>query len=336
MATIKEVAARAGVSTATVSYVLNGTGTVTEATRQRVLLAVADLNYQPNHAARSLRSRSRTIGLVLSALAARLSDPTLAEVLAGLSDAAAAQGYYLLLATAGDDQPEALLSEQLVRSGRVDGLVLLDLRGDDERVVYLVARGVPLVCAGLPAGAAHCPYVAIDGRSGALRAMQHLLGLGHQQVGLIALPSDMAGSEPIYEGYAAALELAGIASDPALIVEAGTGENDGLAAMQELLGLPEPPSAVLAASDTLAFGAMHALRDAGLSIGRAVSLIGFDDVPMAAHTDPPLTTLRAPRQALGAQLARLLIAIVEDKGVVPANVMLDMQLIIRRSTGRRE
>jgi DNA-binding LacI/PurR family transcriptional regulator len=256
------------------------------------------------------------------------------EVLAGLSEAAAARGYYLLLATAGDEESEAGLAEQLVRTGRVDGVVLLDLRNDDERVAYLQGREVPFVCAGYQPATASCSSVAVNGRAGAQRAVQHLVGLGHQRVGLIALPSDLAGSEPIYEGYALALVEAGLENDPALVVEAGTAENDGFAAMQELLALPEPPSAVLAASDALAFGALHALRDAGVQAGRDCSLMGFDDVPMAAHSDPPLTTMRAPRQALGAELARLLIETVEAKGQVRSQVMLEMQLVIRRSTGR--
>jgi DNA-binding LacI/PurR family transcriptional regulator len=333
-ATIKEVAERAQVSTATVSYVLNGTGTVTEATRLRVLAAVAELQYQPNHAARSLRSRSRTLGLVLSALAVRLSDPTLVEVLAGFSEAAARQGYYLLLATAGDKEAEAQLSEQLVRTGRVDGVVLLDLENDDERVAYLQERGILFVCAGPIPATASCSSVAINGRVGAERAVQHLLGLGHRRIGLIALPSYLAGSEPMYEGYVAALAEAGVADDPALVVEAGTAENDGLAAMQELLSLPEPPTGVLAASDALAFGALHALRDANVQVGRGCSLIGFDDVPMAEHSDPPLTTMRAPRQLLGSELARLLIEMIETKGRRRSQVVLEMQLVVRRSTGK--
>ncbi|NTU85176.1 MAG: LacI family transcriptional regulator, partial [Chloroflexales bacterium] len=150
MATMKDVAERARVSTATVSYVLNGTGTVTAETRQRVLSAVAELNYRPNHAARSLRTRARTLGLVLPPGPAGLDDPALAELVAGITEAAATHGYYLLLAPCGA-QPEHELGEALAHTGRVDGLVLLDLRADDERAAYLCAAGVPCVGAGSPA-----------------------------------------------------------------------------------------------------------------------------------------------------------------------------------------
>lgn len=331
MATIKDVAQRALVSTATVSYVLNGTGTVTPETRRRVLEAVAALGYQPNHAARSLRTRSRTLGLVLGAGSPGLADPALAELVAGLSEGAAAHGYYLLLASAAGEQPEDDLAGQLVRTGRVDGVVLLDLRVEDERAAALAAAGVPCVGAGSPASSHPCPTVGLDLGRAAADAVRHLLALGHRRLGLIALPSDLADSEPFYDGFVAGLAAAGAAADPELVVEAGTGEDDGIAAMQELLAAPEPPSAVVAASDALAFGAMHALRDAGLEAGKDVSLVGCGDLPLAAHSHPPLTTLRAPRRALGVALARRLAALVEGRPPAGAEA-LALQLIIRRTT----
>ncbi|NNJ13150.1 LacI family transcriptional regulator [Chloroflexales bacterium ZM16-3] len=331
MATIKDVAERASVSTATVSYVLNGTGTVTDATRQRVLAAAAALSYQPNHAARSLRSRSRTLGLVLPPRAARLSDPAMADLVDGLAEAAAARGYFLLLANASDEQPEELLGEQLLRSGRVDGLVLLDLRADDARVRHLLTLGAPIICAGPPQSSQGCPCVGLDSYGGARAATSHLLSLGHRLVAQITPPSDLAESELFFQGYADALAEAGVELDPSYTVESGATQDDGMAAMQELLALPEPPTAVFAASDTLAFGAMHALRDAGIEVGRAISLVGCGDAPLAAHTHPPLTTLRAPRHALGLALAARLISQVERQPSSP-DAALGMQLIVRRST----
>ncbi len=332
MATIKEVAERAQVSTATVSYVLNNTGVVTAATRQRVLAAVAELNYQPHHAARSLRGRSRTLGLVLPALAARLTDLLLAELLAGISEAAAARGYYLLLVTAGTDQPEHMLAEQLVRTGRVDGVVLLDIQTEDERLLYLSQQRIPFVCAGLPPTGIDCPYVTADAHGGAFLAIQHLLRLNHRRIGLIMLPSHLVASEAAYQGYAAALAAGGLPVDPTLAVEAGPTQADGVTAMQELLSLPEPPTAILAGSDELAFGALYALHAAGYEVGRDMSLIGFDDAPLAAHTRPPLTTLRYARHTMGLHLAHTLIDTVEQRQPEQSALTLPMHLIIRKST----
>jgi LacI family transcriptional regulator/LacI family repressor for deo operon, udp, cdd, tsx, nupC, and nupG len=330
--TIKQVAKLAEVSTATVSYVLNGTGTVTEATRQRVLDAAARLNYEPSYAARSMRGRSHTLGLPLSAAPGRLADPALAELLAGLSDALALRGYYLLLAPVGDGD-EVELCHSLARTGRVDGILLLDMLVDDQRALALCQAQIPHVCAGpAPAGCAS-PFVAIDGRAATLAAVRHLLSLGHRRIGLIQLPSELAESEPRYLGYADALGEAGVEVDPALIVEAGRIEEDGYQAMGELLGRPEQPSAVLACGDELAFGAMHALNDAGLVVGHDVSIVGFDDLPLAAHTNPPLTTLRPPRRTIGEQLAALLIDTIERRPRAAQSATLSARLIVRRSSG---
>jgi LacI family transcriptional regulator len=331
MPTIKDVAERAGVSTATVSYVLNGTGSVAETTRRRVLAAVDALQYQPNHAARSLRTRSRTLGLVLPADGQRLADAPTAELVAGLTASAAATGYYLLLAGAAAGQSEADFGSQLARSGRVDGLVLLDLRLDDERVDRLVRQGVVLVCAGSLRAERPCSMVGLDFYQGARAATTHLTSLGHRRIGLIQLPSDLADSEAFAHGYADALAEAGLVEEPMLALEAGTARDDGIAAMQELLALPEPPTAVLAASDALAFGAMHALRDAGLEVGRDVALVGCGDVPLAAHVYPPLTTLRAPYRQLGEELARRLVQQIEQLAP-PHKVLFGLQLIIRRTS----
>jgi LacI family transcriptional regulator/LacI family repressor for deo operon, udp, cdd, tsx, nupC, and nupG len=330
-ATIKQVAERAGVSTATVSYVLNGTGVVTEATRQRVLSAVAELHYQPSYAARSMRSRSRTLGLALPAPAGRLADPAMAEVLAGLSDAAAARGYSLLLAAGEAGEDPAAMCLRLIQTGRVDGMVLLELEVDDARARALQEAGLPHVCAGPPPG--ESPFVAVDVHDAAAQAVQHLLGLGHRRIALIQLPSDMAESEPRYAGYVQALEEAGVKPDPQLVVEAGRHEEAGFLAMQELLAAPEPPSAVVAASDELAFGAMHALYDAGLAIGRDVSMVGFDDVPLAAHARPALTAMRQPRQRLGACLARLLIDMITGRSRRRESITLGARLVVRQSSG---
>lgn len=335
-ATIKQVAKQAGVSAATVSYVLNGTGTVTEATRQRVLDAVQALDYQPSFAAQSLRGRSHTLGLALPNMPGRLADPVLAEVLAGLADAATARGYQLLLAAPDAERSGAELCVSLARTGRVDGLVLLDMLVNDERAAALCELGFPHVCAGPAPESCTSPAVEVDGAQAAAQAIRHLLSLGHRRIGLIQLPSDLAESEPRYLGYVQALQLVGVEADPELVVEGGRREEDGYQAMQELLSLPEPPTAVLACSDELALGAMHALYDTGHEVGRDVSLVTFDDTPIAAHTHPPLTALRQPRAKVGAQLAELLIAAIEQRDSAPQRIVLNARLVVRKSSGVME
>ncbi len=332
-ATIKQVAQRAGVSVATVSYVLNGTGVVTDETRQRVLDAVAELNYQPQYAARSMRGRSHTLGVTLPSHPGRLAEPALAELMSGLADAAASRGYFLLLATADADQDETELCLNLARTRRVDGLVLLDMQVNDARAQALAAAGIPHVCAGPPPTGNDSSAVVIDMRTAAIEAVQHLLSLGHRRIGLIQLPSELAVSEPVVDGYRRALADAGLSFEPALVVESGRTEEDGYQAMTELLAAFKPPTAVLAGSDELAFGAMHALTDAHLVVGRDVALVGFDDLPLAAHVNPPLTTVRQPRRAQGQQLAILLDDAILKRNAGARTVTLSAHLIIRRSSG---
>lgn len=333
VATIKQVAKQAGVSAATVSYVLNGTGTVTEATRQRVLAAVHALDYQPSFAARSLRGRSHTLGLALPAMPGRLADPALAEVLASLADSATERGYQLLLAAPDGERSGTELCRSLARTGRVDGLVLLDMQVGDERAAALCELDFPHVCAGPAPDGCSSSSVVVDGADAAAQAVRHLLGLRHNRIGMIQLPSDLAETEPRYLGYVETLQAAGVEADPQLVVEAGRREEDGYQAMQELLGLPDPPTAVLACSDELALGAMHALYDASHDVGGDVSLVAFDDTPIAAHTHPPLTALRQPRAKVGMQLAHLLIEAIEQRESPPQHVVLNARLIVRKSTG---
>ncbi len=186
MATIKDVARRAQVSTATVSYVLNGTGVVSEPTRARVLAAVAELGYQPNHSARALRTRSHTIGIVAPGIAGRLADPATAELLAGLSEAATTAGYCLLIASPTAAESEDELALRLARSGRVDGLVVFDLRRDDERPARLAAAGVPTIAIGarLPVSPARLPVLI------SVPALNRPSTTWHGSV-IVALPSSL-------------------------------------------------------------------------------------------------------------------------------------------------
>ncbi len=328
MATIKQVAAAAGVQPATVSYVLNGTGSVSAATRDRVLAAAAELKYSPSFSARSLKQqRSRTLGLML--LPANAGD-RLTMVLGGLAQGAALKGYDLLLTASGQD--ELATYAQLHRSRRVDGIVLLDARQDDERIPFVRELGIPYVCAGRPGG--DSAFVAIEGEAGTIEALAHLIVLGHERIGLITPPLELALAAEQDIGYRAALAEAGLPFDEQLVVEGGETEGEGYAAANDLLSLPEPPSAILAGSAALAFGALHAAHDAGLQVGKDLALIVFDDPPFAAHVAPPLTAVRLPLANVGRELANVLVAAIDGRKQ-PHSVLLQAQLIVRQSCGRK-
>ncbi len=327
MATIKQVAEAAGVRPATVSYVMNGTGSVSAATRERVLAAAARLNYAPSHLARSLqRKGSRTLGLVLPA---ERTDERLVTILQGIADGAAAAGYDLLLASRGGHDEGATYRE-LHRSRRVEGVVILDVQHDDERVAAVRELQIPYVCAGRPGDDSPC--VAVDAEAGTIEALGHLIVLGHERIGLLTPPLELALAVEQDAGYRAALDEAGLAFDEHLIVEGGTTESEGYLAAHDLLALPDRPSAILTGSAALAFGTMHAAHDAGLVVGLDLALIAFDDPPAAAHLAPPLTAVRQPTREAGRELARLLVGVIENREQ-PRAVLLQPQLIVRRSCG---
>ncbi len=313
------------------SYVINGTGSVAEITRERVLAAIAELRYQPRHAARSLRGASRTMGIPLGVAPGQLADPVVAEVIAGFAAAAAQRGYDVLLIPIGSGDDLAACA-RAAGGARADGFAVLDVRSDDERVIALAEAGVPYVCAGGAPDGYACPIVQCDVAGGAEQAMRHLLALGHRAIALIQAPGDRLSSDACFAGYATALGVAHVPLDPSLVVEAGSGEAHGYLAMQELLSAEAPPTAVLAGSDELAFGAMHAIREAGWRIGDDISLVGLDDVPLAAHVEPPLTAVRQPRAALGSRLAMVLDACIRAPDAPITPITLDTRLMIRRST----
>lgn len=330
MTTIKEVAERAQVSIATVSYVLNGTGSVSPGKRRAVLDAAAALNYRPSYRGRALQSqRSMTLGLVLPANTKRVAEPSFGELLAGLTDGAAGRGYHILLAPSTADQPEAGMYSQLFRSGRVDGVIILDTTVDDPRIDMARDEQIPYICAGRPSNTSS--FVAIDGQAGMLEAMAHLIVRGHERIGLLQPPLEQTLAVDQDAGYREALAESGLSFDPLLIVEGGQTEAEGYAATEELLALPEPPTAIVAGTSALAFGALHAIHDQRRSVGSDIALISFEDTPAAAHTAPPLTAIRQPLHAWGKALAEGLIDLIVHHAI--SETILSPQLIVRRSCG---
>jgi DNA-binding LacI/PurR family transcriptional regulator len=328
MATIKEVARRANVSIATVSYVLNGTGAVSPQTRRAVREAAAALQYRPSYRGRALQSRrAMTIGLVLPATR-RVAEPSFGELLGGITAGAARAGYHVLLATAPDDAADDL-GPQLVETGRADGVVILDAQIDDARIAAARQAGIPYICAGRPGD--DSPHVALDGVAGMLEAMAHLIVRGHSRIGLIQPPLEHALAGDLEGGYRESLAEAGLPFEPELIVAGGASAADGYAAAEDLLSLPERPTAIIAGTSPLAFGALHALHDQRLIAGRDIALISFEDSPAAAHTAPPLTAVRQPLHAWGEMLADGLIHLVG--GGTWTSVLVPPQLIVRRSCG---
>jgi LacI family transcriptional regulator len=333
-----DVAKLAGVSRTTVSFILNGVAGVQipEETRRRVWEAARQLNYYPDAAARSLASgKSRVIGLILCQQADHLAaDLFLPEVLRGITDNAREWDFRVLLETVANvSAPDAYLS--LARERQIDGIVISGPRSDDQQLGQLVAEGFPVVLQGRLRGA-DIPFVDVDNVAGAKQAVAHLIGLGHQRIGLITnAPLHYTASEDRYRGYRQALSDAGLAYDEALMRQGDFVEESGYLAMRELLGLPNRPSAVFVASDVVAFGALAAIREQGLRIPQDMAVVGFDDIRLAPYMHPPLTTVHLPAYELGWQAGDLLLHLIRGETPMRTEVLLPTELVVRQSCGAR-
>ena len=326
-----DVAARAGVSRTTVSFVINGRADVQipAETRRRVIAAARELDYHPHGPARQLAAgASLTIGLVMRQSAEQVAaDMNLPNYLWGLAAAARAGDFRVLVEplAPGDGTYAGLL-----RSRRADGLVVSGPREDDDELAALVRDGFPIVIQGSRADL-QAPSVDVDNALGARSAVEHLLELGHRRIGCITnAPLQYTAALERLAGYRAALAGAGLEYDRGVVVDGAFDAASGYGAMVELLSRTQP-SAVFVASDVVAIGALRGLRDAGLRVPGDVSIVAFDDIPIAAHVDPPLTTIHLPADALGETAGRVLVDRIAGRSV-PARTLLPIDLIVRDSS----
>lgn len=330
--TSADVATEAGVSRTTVSFVLNGRTDVKipPATRRRVTEAAERLGYHPLASARQLAAgRSHMLALVMRQTPEQIAgDAVLAETLRGIATAARADGYRVMIEPL---EPDGLHSYSgLLRAQHADGLIISGPRLDDPQLAELVRDGFPVVLQGSLPGLA-VPSVDIDNVAGARGAVEHLISLGHRRIACITnAPLVYSAATERLAGYRQALAAGGIAEDPTLIAEAAFDAPSGHAAMVALLERAEF-DAVFVASDVVALGAIGALREAGRPVPHGVSIVGFDDIPLAPYVDPPLTTVRLPAFELGQAAGRALLARIADPGA-GERTLLSTELIVRAST----
>ncbi|MFZ8843515.1 LacI family DNA-binding transcriptional regulator [Thermoflexus sp.] len=334
--TAEDVARLAGVSRTTVSLVLNGVVGVRipEETRRRVREAAARLGYRPHAAARHLvRGRAEVIALVLRQTPDQVfADAFLPEVLRGLSRVLRKAGFHLLIFPLSPDHPPeetvALLQER-----RVDGLILSGPRFEDREWLARWSQETPVVLLGRLSDTP-IPSVDVDNVQAAAEAVRHLIRLGHRRIGLITnAPLSYTASYERWLGYRQALEEAGLPYEETWVAFGAFTPASGVAAMEQLLRLPHPPTAVFVASDVVAFGALQAIRRRGLRIPQDIAIVGFDDVPLSAYVDPPLTTVHLPAEELGLHAGHLLLRWIEEGRPPTQEIRLATGLIIRQSCG---
>jgi LacI family transcriptional regulator len=334
MATMNDVARLADVSIATVSHVINGTRFVSAERVERVHAAMQELGYTPDATARSLRvGRTDTIGLVIP----DTSNPFFAALARWIEEAGFESGYTTILANS-DERPdrEHRYVSTLV-SKRVDGIILAPSRGDHRRLIKLLENArMPVVVVDRDAELPNADVVLYDNAGGSYEATRHLIDLGHECIGCIAGPADATSAAERVKGFRRAMSDAGLALPDNAVVEADFHFTGGREATARLLANGEPFTALFAANDLMAAGAIRALAERGLGVPGDISVIGFDDAPLAEMISPSLTTMRQPLQDMAQAAVTLLLSrITESNGPAPNRRVLPTSLVVRESTARR-
>lgn len=326
---IKDVAREAGVSTATVSHVINNTKYVTDVTREKVLRAIKSCNYYANAHARTLASgRSNIIGLLVS----DISNPFFPELVKSIEDAAFEGGYNIILVNTNYDAKRAADYVRRLIELNVAGVALMTTELDAKLIDELASRKVPVVLHNVGITGEHMSDVLVDYASGIEEAVEHLVSLGHQRIAHIAGPGRFRSAVIRRQAFldSVARHL-GDGPTPA-IYEGDFKFDGGRRAASEILAANEFPTAVVVANDMMALGAMHEFRAAGLSIPGDISLVGFDDITFAALSQPPLTTVCSPRTEIGKKAIEALMTTIKQSGSAGEEVRVRTYLVIRGTT----
>ena len=333
--TIKDVAARAGVSFTTVSHVLNGTRRVSEPSRQRVERAVAELGYVPSALARSLKTSETH---VLGVLVPNITNPFFAELTRGVEDAARGQGYSVFLCNCDDDPARQLGYVQRLLARRVDGLLLANSAAEASTVSgALKQTPVPTVVVDRAVAGLDADLVRVDNTGGARLATEHLLGLGHRRIACLAGPLAFEVSRARVAGWREALAAAGITPAPGWLVEGPYSPAQGHAATLGLLTHHPEITAICAGNDLLGIGALRAAAERGVAVPQQLSVIGFDGIELGGFVHPGLTSVGQDIRSIGARAAAVLIERIRrgaarHHGLV-RELVVTPELILRESTG---
>jgi len=329
LVTIKDVAREAGVSVATVSRVWNDADFVSPETRQRVAEVAARLGYSPHGAARSLITRTT---FALGVLLPDLYGEFFSEIIRGIDHVVQAAGYHILVSSSHESKDEIDAALRSMR-GRVDGMIIMSSDLEAQRTLHTLQGSFPVVLLNGDAGSKAFDTITIENHEGAREMTRHLAARGHRRIAMIAGPQRNHDAAERLRGYRTALTENGIELDESLVVRGDFSELSGHRAVKPLLALESRPTAIFAANDSMAIGALSALRESDLHVPHDMAVAGFDDIPLARYMNPPLSTVHVDISQLGARAAALLLLSLQ-KGIRPhEHLQLSTTLVIRASCG---
>lgn len=334
--TIVDVARSAGVSKSTVSLVLSESPLVAEATRERVTHAMKALGYVYHRGAAQLRAASSDlVGMVIS----DLTNPFFAELAVGIEDALYKLGFTPILANTNENSERQAQVLRSLREHNVAGIIISPARGTDGwTFAQQWPKSIPAVITMRRIVGSPLPYVGPDNRRGAREAVEHLLRLGYRRIGFIGGDRSMTTQQDRSDGWRDALNAAGRAADESLVFESAPTRDGGREAIERALAMPAPPQAVVCYNDIVAMGATHALAERGLTVGRDMAVVGFDDIAEASHNAPPLTTVSADTGEMGLRCAESLLGLIRGEDPNALSFAGGTRLVVRESCGaaRRE
>lgn len=333
-ATIKDIAQKVGKSITTVSRALNDYADISPETKEMVRQAAQELGYTPNTLAQRLKKQQTdTIGLIIPTSGPRFSDPFFSEFIAGIGNKAALLGYDLLVATRAPGLQELETYRSIVNTHRVDGFIVVRTRTQDDRIDFLRAEKFPFVSFGRTSGTLDFSYVDEDGEAGLECVIEHLVGLGHATLGVIASPQNLMFTNHRITGIRRQASQMGVRPEDLIFVEGDLTQRSGFLMANALLNQTPAPTAIVALNDLMAIGAISAAQDRGLVVGKDISITGFDNIPMAEHSHPPLTTVNQPIYQIGTTMCDILVRQIRGELAAPEQILLKPSLIIRQSTG---
>ena len=331
--TIRDVAKKLNLSITTVSRALDGYDDVAEQTRQLVIKTAKQMDYVPNRAARELRrQKSETMGFIIPSISKRFDETFFTEFIAGLGEELSTQNFDLLVSNATTDEGERKFYQRWVNSHKVDGFILNRIHKHDWRVHYLSQEDVPFVALGKSHDGVDYPCIRIDGIDAYLNLVRHIQENGFSRFAFVGGPRDLIDHIERLQWSKSALKKCGLQMDQTNVVSTDMSSTAGYEATRTLLTRSVPPDAILCVNDEIAFGALHAAHEQGLSIGKDIAVVGFDGVQDAKHSEPPLTTLDIPVFDIARQLVDILLKIIAGEAV-DTSVFIKPNLLIRPSTG---
>ena len=320
--TLKDIAEAVGKSVAAVSRALNNHDDISEETREHIKRVARELGYAPTD----------TLGFILPALSPRESDPYFSELLAGITNQAAKQGFDLLVSTCTPGPEENWAYLRLINSRRVDGIIVARPRWRDSRIELLLEKQFPFVVIGTTNMQGDFLTVSDDVTEGARSIVEHVIEQGHEHIALINTPLDLFFSSDYLAGFRAAILKAGRQINEEFLEDCDLTQKDGYSVAQTLLSKPQTPTAIITADDIVALGVMAAVQDQGLEVGSDVVVTGYGDILLAEYAQPPLTTVHRPTYALGQQACKMLTAQLRGEALENKNIVFKPSLVIRQSS----